>query len=186
MSLKLLHAMPEETPEPEQTALEFKDALSLLIASEGNLELAAARATKALNTPITGALILTTIAARKGGLASVAEQLKLLMLLQQYDAFRKTHMMYLERMPSLTPRDLANAYIHLSAGMNEALSTASVKRPDARETTDLDAVMGSLPAEVAEAIEFFATNKGAAAPAEDYDNYQTQTAPGAVTPGATP
>ena len=129
------------------------DAIGHLVAANGNPKLAAVAAARSFENaspPITEASLLALIASEPTALASLGQQITLLAYLQALDAFRVTHLAYMQKLANLGPKETAKAYTDLLDSLARLRTVAPQQLPDPFET-----VMRRLPPEVAEAVEFF-------------------------------
>lgn len=141
---------PQPTQQP--TPLTATLAVGYLIARSGQPKLAAVDASRDLNTPITEAQLLSTIASDPTSLTSLAAQSRLLVILHVLDAFRMTHTAYMQRVAQLTPRDTAKTYTDMATALAQLGGPAQTpKLPD-----PFDEVLKRLPPEVADAVTYFA------------------------------
>lgn len=130
-----------------------QEAIEYVIAAQGNTKLAAARLNAICNPQrnkdyeLTEARLLTIIAQDPNSLNTLTVQIKLLTVMQATDAFRLTHQAFLASLGELTAPAIARTYINM-------LSTMTTLSEMSTPTTDpYDAVMRSLPSEVAAAVQ---------------------------------
>lgn len=130
-----------------------RDAITLLVAANGDAALAAARAqrTLQLDEPITEPLLLSAIASDPTATPTLMRQMQLLLALQAFNALRKTQMSFLEKLPNMSPDAVSRTYTTLLKTMGDITGG----RPgDALQTSDpIRQVLDSLPPEVADAVE---------------------------------
>lgn len=144
-----MQPQPPSQPPPTLTATL---AVGYLIARSGQPKLAAVDASRDLNQTITEAQLLATIASDPTSLTSLAAQTRLLVILHVLDAFRTTHTAYMQRVANLTPRDTAKTYTDMASALAQLGGPPTApKLPD-----PFDEVLKKLPAEVAEAVAYFA------------------------------
>lgn len=175
--------------------LDSNNAIGLLIAASGNARLAAVRASEQLKRTVTDAEILTVVAADPNAQAVLAAQIRLFMMLHALDAFKKTHMTYLEALADLKGKDAAKAYTDLFNNLSvltAAPTVASSSNPnqDASMPDPNNAftqVIEALPADVADAVRFFIANPDRA-PTNNPDNPPGGAGPrqGGATPATSP
>lgn len=153
--------------------LSSAEAITLLVAAQGNAALAAARAQTELGLKdVTEPLLLATIAADPNSPAILYRQLQLLMVLQTFDALRKTHKTYLEKLHMLSPDGVARSYSQLLRNMSDFTAGAqAAQMPDAWRL-----LLSRLPAEVAEAVESLIVGP-TEAPEKGEPNMRALTAP---------
>lgn len=138
-----------------------QEAIGYLIAANGNAGLAAVRASKAANEQITEAQLLTIISEDPESHSKLANQIKIFTMLHALDAFKKTHMVYLEQLPSLSPKDAAKAYTDLLSNVNTMSAVAAPSKPPENV---YEALMRILPADVMDAVKYFMENPNAGRP----------------------
>lgn len=133
-----------------RSLLSAQDAVAVLVACNGNAELAAARAGRALGKDISKELLLAAIASDPTSMALMQQQFKLLTMLQAFDAFRLIHKQFTEKIPDLSAKDSAKAYSDMLNQINGLTSGPAPQMPDPFST-----IMRTLPPEVAAAVDFF-------------------------------
>lgn len=126
--------------------LDAQTAITELVAAGGNPALAAANASRD-GVTISAGQLLAIIARDPSSPALLYNQLKMLMVLQAFDAFSKTHMAYLQQLTSLAPRDLARTYTQLIDSFTQL--TGNAPQP---VNNPIDAILSVLPPEISEAV----------------------------------
>lgn len=140
--------LPPVSPNIQLTQLDAQTAITALVAAGGNAQLAAAQLTTREN-PVTPGLLLACIARDPASPTLLYAQLKMLMVLQAFDAFSKTHLAYLQQLSQLPPSQLAKTYTSLLNNFALLTGDAAASTPP----NPIDALLNSLPPEVADAVE---------------------------------
>lgn len=153
-------------------------AVSYLIASNGDVALAAVAASEELGHQVSEAQVLLAIASDISSLAILGQQVKLLMLIQTLDAFRLTHMAYVSKIPDLSPKDTAAAYSRIIQDIAALTAGAPLKMPDPMST-----ILASLPQPVRESVEFFLKNPPSPDQPSSPASHTLPLTPAAPTPG---
>lgn len=154
-----------------------QECIEYVIAAQGNTKLAAARLNKIYrdaspdSQEITEARLLTIITQDPNSLNTLTTQIRLLTVMQAADAFRLTHQAFLASLAELSASSIARTYLSL---LNTMTTLSSLTSP----TVDpYDAVMRSLPTEVATAVQKLlsdnttAPNNSAASPPTPNNNH---------------
>lgn len=139
---------------PAQTSLtrnlSAADCISYLVGRNGNPELAALDAGRELGHPIAAAHLIAIIAADPSSPSILGQQLRMLMMIQAFEATRLTHTHFVQSISNLTARDAAKAYKDLIQEMVVLTSGAPIQLPD-----QFEMVKRALPPEIADAVDFF-------------------------------
>jgi hypothetical protein len=132
-------------------SLSANDAIAYLVGRNGNAELAAVDASRQLGHEIKGAHLIAIIASDPTSPALLSQQLRMLIVMQLFEALRLAFMQFSSTVGSLSPRDSALAYKNLLSEIhNLTASSALLQAPDPYEV-----VRRMLPPEVADAVEHF-------------------------------
>lgn len=142
-----------------------QECIEYVIAAQGNTKLAAARLNKEYrernkdSQEITEARLLTIITQDPNSLNTLTTQIRLLTVMQAADAFRLTHQAFLASLAELSASSIARTYLSL---LNTMTTLSSLSTPN---VDPYDAVMRSLPTEVATAVQKLLSSDEAKPPA---------------------
>ncbi len=153
-------------PNPMPT-ISSRDAITLLVAANGDPALAAARAQRVLglDEPITEPLLLSAIASDPTATPTLMRQMQLLLALQAFNSLRKTQMSFLEKLPNMSPDAVSRTYTTLLKTMGDITGG---RLTDSLQTSDpIRQVLDSLPPEVADAVESLINMPSASAAAQE-------------------
>lgn len=140
----------------QQMGLEPTIALSFLVASQGDADLAAIAAMRALKRPVEPAELLTAIATDPTAAAMLGQQARVLIQLRMLEAFKLLDVVFREKLDNLSPKDAAKAYTDLA----HAMSSVAGQAP-AQPTDPYKAVLDKLPPEIRDAVDYFVQNPDA-------------------------
>lgn len=152
--------------------LDAQTAISYLVIAGGSIDLAAQRVTKDFspNEPINEARLLATIAQDPSSIISMAQQIKVLTMAYALHSFQLTQRLYIEKMGLLAPKDTAKAY----TDMLNSLGSMSSNVPT-RPIDNFNALMQSLPPEIAVHVKALITPEGSEGPTTGPDSAPTPT-----------
>lgn len=169
---------PPAPPRPMTTVdyISARDAIAYLVSRGGNVDLAALDASRQVGHAITAAYFISIIASDPYAPSIIAQQLRMLALIQTFDAVRAVHGAFLQRIDDLAPRDLARAYgdlLNQLSSLTAAPLTASAGSASGGGAgsnvidSTFEAVKHALPPAIADAVEFFIQHPDAAPDATD-------------------
>jgi hypothetical protein len=128
------------------------EAITLLIASNGNSTLAAAKAKTELGLDISEPLLLAAIASDPTAPTRLYQAMQTMIALQGFDALRKTKLVFTEKLPLMSPDSVGRVYermLNTVSGMIKVDSSDGSKNMAAR----FSELLAGLPEEVREAVE---------------------------------